>query len=360
MKAGDSVFIAAGGTGGHTYPALAISEEFQKEGIIIYWIGSLNGMEKKIVSDKNIKYLGMPVSGYRGKSILKTIRSILMAIISTFFSLFLIFKIRPKLILGMGGYVSGPIGLAAILGRTKLVIHEQNAVPGFTNKILYKFANKVFEGFPGTFKGIKTIYSGNPVRKEIWLVNKKNLKKHERLNQILILGGSSGAKFFNNFMPRVMQKICSKEKIRILHQTGKNDFTATKKLYNSLNLAEYVNVVPYIEAMSDAYKDHDLMLSRAGASTISEILAVGINAILIPFPHAVDAHQELNARFLADKGACHLVLEKDCQLDSFVELVKRVGFSEPVRQRVILTTSLMAKPESASLIVKSCMELFNA
>ena len=360
MKAGDSVFIAAGGTGGHTYPALAISEEFQKEGINIYWIGSLHGMEKKLVSGKNIEYFGMPVSGYRSKNILETIRSIFLAIISTFFSLFLIFKIRPKLILGMGGYVSGPIGLAAILGRTKLVIHEQNAVPGFTNKILYKFAIKVFEGFPDTFKSGKTVYSGNPVRKEIWLANKKNLKKHEKLNRILILGGSTGAKFFNNFLPRVMQKLCGEEKIKVLHQTGRNDFTATKELYKSFNLMQYVTVVPYIEAMDNAYKDHDLMLSRAGASTISEILAVGINSILIPFPYAVDAHQEFNARFLADKGACHLVLEKDCQLDSFVELVKRVGFSEPVRQRIISVTSLMAKPGSASLIVKSCMELFNA
>ena len=121
-----------------------------------------------------------------------------------------------------------------------------------------------------------------------------------------------------------------------------------------------MTVVPYIEAMDEAYKNHDLMLSRAGASTISEILAVGINSILIPFPFAVDSHQEVNARFLADKGACHLILEKDCQLDSFVELIQRVGFKEHIRQRIILTTSLMAKPDSASIIMNSCMELFNA
>lgn len=360
MKAGDSIFIAAGGTGGHTYPALAISEEFQKEGINIYWIGSLHGMEKKIVGDKNIKFLGIPVSGYRSKSKLKTIYSILLAIVSTFFSLFLIFKIRPKLVLGMGGYVSGPIGLAAILARTKLAIHEQNAVPGLTNKILCKFANRVFEGFPDTFESTEAIYSGSPVRKQIWLANKNTEKKPERLNRILILGGSTGARFLNNFMPRVIQKLCSEDKIKVLHQTGKNDLSVTKDLYKTLNLEDCVTVVPYIEAMDEAYKNHDLMLSRAGASTISEILAVGINSILIPFPYAVDAHQEFNARFLADKGACHLVLEKDCQLDSFVELVKRVGFSERVRQRIISTTSLMAKPGSASLIVKSCMELFNA
>ena len=360
MKAGDSIFIAAGGTGGHTYPALAISQEFQKEGINIYWVGSLYGMEKKIVSDKNIKFLGMPVSGYRSKSNLKTIYSIFLAIVSTFLSLFLIFKIRPKLVLGMGGYVSGPIGLAAILARTKLVIHEQNAVPGFTNKILSKFANRVFEGFPDTFNSSEAIYSGSPVRKEIWLVNKKSAKKTEKLNRILILGGSTGARFLNNFMPRVMQKLCSVEKIKVLHQTGKNDLSVTRDLYKKLNLEEYVTVVPYIEAMEEAYRDHDLMLSRAGASTISEILAVGINSILIPFPFAVDSHQEFNARFLADKGACHLILEEDCQLDSFVELVQRVGFKEYINQRIIMTTSLMAKPDSASLIVNSCMELFHA
>ena len=360
MKAGDSIFIAAGGTGGHTYPALAISEEFQKKGINIYWIGSLGGIEKKLVSDKNIKFLGMPVVGYRSKSKLKVIYSILLAIVATCFSLFFIFKIQPKLVIGMGGYVSGPIGLAAILARTKLVIHEQNAVPGFTNRILYKFANIVFEGFPDTFKSRETIYSGSPVRKEIWSANKKNAKKCERQNRILILGGSTGARFLNNFMPRVMQKLCSEEKIKVLHQTGKNDHSSTKELYKTLNLEHYVTVVPYIDAMDKAYKEHDLMLSRAGASTISEILAVGINSILIPFPFAVDSHQEFNARFLADKGACHLVLEKDCQVDSFVELVQRIGFKEDINQRIISTTSIMAKPDSASLIVNSCMELFNA
>ena len=360
MKPGDSIFIAAGGTGGHTYPALAISEEFQKEGINVFWIGSLRGIENKIVGDKNIKFLGMPVAGYRSKSKLKIIYSIFMAVVSTFFSLFLIFKIQPKLVIGMGGYVSGPIGLAAILARTKLVIHEQNAVPGFTNRILYKFANIVFEGFPDTFKSRETIYSGSPVRKEIWSANKKNAKKCERQNRILILGGSTGARFLNNFMPRVIQKLCSEEKVKVLHQTGKNDHSSTTELYKTLNLEHYVTVVPYIDAMDKAYREHDLMLSRAGASTISEILAVGINSILIPFPFAVDSHQEFNARFLADKGACHLVLEKDCQVDSFVELVQRIGFKEDINQRIISTTSVIAKPDSASLIVNSCMELFNA
>ena len=175
------VFIAAGGTGGHTYPAIAISEEFQKHGVDVYWIGSSHGMEKRIVTDKNMKYLEIPVSGYRSKHILKMVGSIFLAIISTFISLFFILKLRPRLIVGMGGYVSGPIGLAAILSRTKLVIHEQNAIPGFTNKILYKFANRIFEGFPGTFKHKNTLYSGSPVRKEIWQVNKrfqKNQKKN--------------------------------------------------------------------------------------------------------------------------------------------------------------------------------------
>ncbi len=357
---GRSVFIAAGGTGGHTYPALAISEEFRKRRIDIYWIGSTSGMERGIVSKKKIRYLGLPVSGYRYKNLFKMITSIFFAIISTIISIFLILKIRPKLILGMGGYVSGPIGLAAVLSRTKLVIHEQNAIPGFTNKILFRFAQKVFEGFPGTFKHEDTIYSGSPVRKEIWLANKKLYKKNNSLLNILIVGGSSGARFFNIFLPQVIKKICIERKVSVLHQTGLRDFVSTQKLYENLRLREYVKVVPYIDAMDQAYIEHDLLLSRAGASTVSEILAVGINSILIPFPFSVDSHQVYNAQFLAEQGGCHIILEKDCTLEGVVALVNKVGFNEQIKERVISITSSIAIPNSASIIVDSCMEFFDA
>ena len=239
-------------------------------------------------------------------------------------------------------------------------IHEQNAIPGLTNKILYRFANKVFEGFPGTFKQKHVLYSGSPIRKEIWLVNKKFQENLENPFRILVIGGSSGAKFFNNFLPKVMHRICSEKEITVLHQTGRSDFAVTQELYRALNLEDRVKVVPYVEAMDEAYRTHDLLLSRAGASTISEILAVGINSILIPFPHSVDSHQDLNARFLADKGACHTILEKDCTLDAVVSLVRKVGFNDEVRRRVISNISSIAIPNSAPIIVNSCMELFNA
>lgn len=300
------VLIIAGGTGGHIFPALAIAETLQKQGFSIEWMGTEAGMEKKLVGDRYPMHF-LPVKTFRGKNIFVKIAAPFRLTFSVLQAVFMIRKIKPTVVIGMGGYASGPGGIAAWLLRKRLIIHEQNAIAGLTNRLLSRFATTVLEAFPNAFsKTVRAITVGNPVRNTIKF---KDYIVHEPL-RILILGGSQGAQFINQLMIDFVAKTEDRKKVLIWHQTGQRDFERVKKAYAMLEDFPH-RVAPFIDKMDDAYAWADLVIARSGALTVSEIAAVGLPSILIPYPFAADDHQYYNAQFLSAQKAAVVFRETE-------------------------------------------------
>lgn len=302
------VLIMAGGTGGHVFPGLAVAKKMQAANIEVHWLGTPNGMESKLVFNANIFFHTITISGVRGKNFLQQ----LLAPFKLFFAILqamrIIHKLKPDCVLGMGGFVSGPGGIASWLLRYPLVIHEQNAKAGMTNRWLAKVAKKVLEAFPNTFSASdKVVTVGNPVRKEIMELGDPAIRFQGRQGplRLLVLGGSLGAQAINDLMPEVLEG-CDFE---VVHQTGEKHFAVTKVLYDNKKITA-AKVMPFIHNMAEAYGHADLVLCRAGALTISELCAAGVGAILVPFPFAVDDHQTTNGNFMAEKQAAILIQQK--------------------------------------------------
>jgi UDP-N-acetylglucosamine--N-acetylmuramyl-(pentapeptide) pyrophosphoryl-undecaprenol N-acetylglucosamine transferase len=297
------ILIIAGGTGGHIFPALTIGHHLQQQGVSVSWMGAEIGMEKNLVGNQFPIYF-LPVKGLRGKGLLRKLRAPFDIVKSIWLSLRHIQTIKPDVVLGMGGYASGPGGIAAKLARIPLVIHEQNALPGLTNKILSKMANTVLQAFPDTFaKSARAITVGNPIRPAIQSVVRasNHYQTRQKPWKILVLGGSQGAHFINQLVVDFFKK--GAEDCVVWHQTGQKDLDAVSAA--SKAYAKQVHhVVPFIQDMNEAYAWADVIIARSGALTVYEVATVGLPAIFIPFPQAVDDHQYYNANFVAkNKGA---------------------------------------------------------
>lgn len=320
----DKTFLVmAGGTGGHVFPALAVAYSLMERNDKVAWLGSIGGMEEGIVQKANIPFFGIKIKGVRGKgrlSLLLAPFKIMSAVIQSFSVLK---TLKPDVVLGMGGFASGPGGLAARLLGIPLVIHEQNSVAGMTNKILAKFASTVMTAFPEAFPdNIVCKMVGNPLRSEIArLYYEHGLnKKDDSTVNLLILGGSLGAQSLNEVVPKALGLLDENLKPSVWHQTGKN-----KAVDVSLAYAEHkidANVSEFIEDMAQAYKWADFVICRAGALTISELCVAGLGAILIPYPHAVDDHQTKNAEYLVKGGAAWLLDQKDLSPNVLSEILK--------------------------------------
>lgn len=307
-KQSQCVMIMAGGTGGHIYPALAVAKDLQSQDVRTVWLGSRRGLENTIVPKHGIKLIRVFVSGLRGRGLLRWLFAPVVLLIAISQSVIALLKERPGAVLGMGGFASGPGGVAAWLCRIPLIIHEQNARAGTTNKLLSRIANQVFQAFPQTFSGSATTV-GNPVRQEICDLACEPVRPYvaDSLN-ILVVGGSRGASYLNQKIPSVLAKIANNNtfrEIKIRHQCGDSDNEQTYGAYQLAGCA--AKVESFIDDMAAAYRWADVIICRAGAMTISEIAAVGIASILIPFPYATDDHQTANAMFLVDGGAALLV-----------------------------------------------------
>ena len=318
------VLIMAGGTGGHVYPALAIAEYLRKKGAQLYWLGTSKGLESRVVPQNNFPLFTINVSGLRGTNIFRWILAPFAVLIAIAHALKIMINIRPSLVIGMGGFVSGPGGIAAWLLRIPLLIHEQNSIGGLTNKLLSPFARIIMQGFPHAFTGKKVITTGNPVRLEIIqkaseLGEIKQAEKGETLN-ILVLGGSLGARVLNNIVPVVLAKLSQDINIKTLHQTGTAHLEATVHAYEVSGIKPD-GVVSYIEDMAQAYSWADLVICRSGALTVSEISVMGLASIFIPYPYAVDDHQTMNAKYLADAGGGVLLPENELNNEKLLELI---------------------------------------
>lgn len=357
-----SIMIMAGGTGGHVYPALAVADQLRGKGVDLFWLGTRTGLEHEVVPKNGIELFTIRVSGLRGKGLIRWILSPLTIAVALAQAVRILLRCRPGAVLGMGGFASGPGGMAAWLLRIPLYIHEQNAVAGLTNRLLFPLARAVMQGFPGTFRGGKVRTTGNPVRRDILNLPLPEVRFAERRDQplrLLVLGGSLGAQILNETLPRALSSLPAEAKIEIRHQTGPAKIDATRAVYAECGMKDD-DVVPYIDDMAAVYAWADVVLCRAGALTVAEIAAVGLASILVPLSIAVDDHQTANARFLSDEGAAVLLPQKELTPGRLVELLQELNSD---RQRVYdmaLSARRCGRPDAADEVAETCMEVLYA
>ena len=333
-KHAKTILIMAGGTGGHIFPALAIAKELSQRSTNIEWLGSKRGMENTLVPKHNISLHTVSAVGLRGKNIANLIKAPFLLSLAFIQTVRVFSKVKPTVVLGMGGFASGIGGVVAWLLRVPLVIHEQNSVPGTTNKFLLKIATQTFQAFDDTFEqSTKVLTSGNPV-----LFQPKNKSTNNKKLNLLIIGGSLGAKPINDIVTRLSIDI------NIWHQTGKQHLDAVKAQYNNKN----VKVMAFIDDMSKAYAWADIVLCRAGAMTISELMLSATPSILIPLPHAIDNHQFYNAKILSDNDAGILIEQKDLSLELLEKTLLNVDDMQI--QQMSNNAKQLAKPEAAKII----------
>ncbi len=322
------VLIMAGGTGGHIFPGLAVAKYLRDQGVDVQWLGTPQGLEAKLIPEANIPLHFISISGLRGKSI-KTLLSAPVKLCMAIFQAKRILKtLQPDVVLGMGGFVSGPGGIASWLLGYPLVIHEQNAKAGFTNKVLSHFSDKILQGFPSAFPSSKkVVLTGNPVRVEIENITPpaQRFQRTEKHCRLLIIGGSLGAQAFNEILPHALALMNVNERPEVMHQTGEKHWQAARKVYEAVNIQ--VDLVPFIKDMAAAYAWADIVLCRAGALTVAELCAAGVGAIFIPYPYAVDDHQTANAEYMVQHQAALCLQQKDLTAAQLAAIVSRFSQS---------------------------------
>lgn len=358
------VLMMAGGTGGHVYPALAVATELMDRGYRVEWVGTERGLEHRVVPAAGIALHCLPVRGLRGKGLLDKVLSVVNLLVASVEALWLVFRLAPGCVVGMGGYVAGPAGVAAWLLRKPLLIHEQNAVAGTTNRMLAPLATKILAGFAGAFAGgVQYDVLGNPVRRE--LVSTGAATEYDyngsRPLRLLVLGGSLGAKPINDVIPGVLRSLVKDgdSAIEVWHQSGVAHLDEVRGHYAEL-LGATVRVVPFIENMEEAYAWADLVVCRAGALTVAELSIMGRPAILVPLPHAIDDHQSANARSLTERGAATLLRQDAMDEASLAGLLKEY-LADPARLAAMAAASrAAATPDAARRVSDCCEELMHA
>jgi UDP-N-acetylglucosamine--N-acetylmuramyl-(pentapeptide) pyrophosphoryl-undecaprenol N-acetylglucosamine transferase len=307
---GKVAMIMAGGTGGHVFPALATARVLRERGFDIVWLGTQRGIEARLVPAQGIPVEWLSVSGLRGKGLLTLLAAPFRLALALVQAIRAVRKHAPQVVLGAGGFVSGPGGVAAWLLRRPLVVHEQNAVAGLTNRVLARLASRVLEGFPGSFgKGVRAERVGNPVRPEIIAIAppERRYAGREGRARLLVFGGSQGAQRLNAVVPAALAELPADVRPDVLHQTGARGLDDTIKAYRSRGIE--ADVRAFIDDMAGAYGWADLAVCRSGALTVAELAAAGVPAVLVPFPAAVDDHQTRNAEFVVKQGAAVLLPE---------------------------------------------------
>lgn len=339
MSQNKRILVMAGGTGGHVYPALAVAIELRERGYRVEWVGTRRGLEHRVVPEAGFTIHYLAVRGVRGKGAVDRLMGLILLALASLQALWLVLRVWPACVVGMGGYVAGPAGVAAWLLRRPLLIHEQNAVAGTTNRMLAPLANKVVAGFYGAFSNGKDVsVLGNPVRAD--LISAAGSADYdydgERPIRLLVLGGSLGARPINEVMPGVMRRLLRGGKVHateLLHQAGELHAADVTVQYGDL-ISETVRVVPFIEDMARAYLWADLVICRAGALTVSELAVTGRPSILVPLPHAIDDHQTANARSLANACGAILLRQSDMTEDALL-IALRAYVQYPGRLRTM-------------------------
>jgi UDP-N-acetylglucosamine--N-acetylmuramyl-(pentapeptide) pyrophosphoryl-undecaprenol N-acetylglucosamine transferase len=348
-----SILIMAGGTGGHIFPALAVADVLRADGWQVTWLGAPNSMEAELVPKHGYDIAWVRFSGLRGKGIVRKLMLPLNLLRALWQSAVAMFRYRPDVVLGMGGYITFPGGVMAALLRKPLLIHEQNSVAGMSNKALAKLADRVLSGFPDVLKGAE--WCGNPVRDSIAALPEPAARYAARSGvlNVLVVGGSLGAKAINECLPQALFCLPQQIEPRVIHQTGKHHFAEVQELYLQAGIT--AEVKPFLDDMAQYYAWADVVICRAGALTVAELAAAGVASILIPFPYAVDDHQTGNAKFLSDKGAAILLPQTELNARRLAAVLqdmtrdKAAGMAQAARE--------LAHPAAARCVANVCKEL---
>ncbi len=316
--------VMAGGTGGHVFPGLAVAKQLQSQGWEIRWLGTADRMEADLVPKHGIEIDFIKVKGLRGQGITRLIKAPFQIVNAILQAKAHMKQWQPDAVLGMGGYVSGPGGIAAWLLGIPVVLHEQNAVAGLTNQWLSKIAKKVFQAFPGAFPNAEVV--GNPVREDVVAIQQPEARLANRDGKIriLVMGGSQGAQILNRTLPEAMAKLG--EQFEIRHQAGKNNRDEVAQAYQT-NQVQNAQVTEFIDDVAEAYNWADLLVCRSGALTVSEVSAAGVGAIFIPFMHK-DRQQALNADHLVECGAAKMIEQPELTVDKLVSEIQTLDRSK--------------------------------
>lgn len=340
--------IMAGGTGGHVFPGLAVANELISQGHQVFWLGTEAGIEARLVPAEGIPLYFISVVGIRGKGFWHLLKAPFKLIKALYQSWRVIKKEQPDCVLGMGGFVAGPGAVAAKLAGVPLVIHEQNAVPGTTNRLLAKRADCVLQAFAHSFtSNIEAKTIGNPVRASL---PKALVQEHEKL-RVLVVGGSLGAQAINQVMPDVLKLMA--DNIELWHQTGPSQYEEIKQVYGNTS----VRLEAFIEDITAAYAWADVVVCRAGAMTVSEVAAVGLPTIFIPLPHAIDDHQTANAKILADQQAAILLPQKELTAAKLAEYLQAFATGVELRRRMVESLKPLGVRDAAEKAAAVCLEL---
>jgi UDP-N-acetylglucosamine--N-acetylmuramyl-(pentapeptide) pyrophosphoryl-undecaprenol N-acetylglucosamine transferase len=348
--------IMAGGTGGHVFPGLAVAEILRGRDQPIVWLGTRRGLEAELVPARGIEIEWISISGIRGRGAgawlvapIKIVWSVLQAVA-------VMIRRRPGAVLGLGGFVAGPGGIAAWLTRKPLVIHEQNSVAGTTNRILARFASSVFEAFPGSFAAsAQATEIGNPVRRAIIeRCSTEPKRRREGPLRLLVLGGSQGALVLNRTVPAALAGLAAGERPEVRHQAGRSLEIAREAYRESRVVAD---CTAFIDDMAEAYDWADIVIARAGALTLAELAAAGVGAILVPYPHAIDDHQQRNAEHFAAVGAAIVLPQKDLTAESLTAELERIVANPDLAVGMGASCRKLARLDAAEQLADACMAL---
>jgi len=353
-----TLLVMAGGTGGHIFPGIAVAEHLETNGWKIHWLGTEKRMEAEIVPAHGFEISFINIAGLRNKNWQAWLKTPFKLMQSVMQSIQIIRKVNPDVVLGMGGYASAPGGVAAWLLRKPLVLHEQNAVAGMSNRYLANIASKVLSAFPGAFNTrLKAKVVGNPLRKEILAIDQVVPVDPASSKKVLVVGGSLGAKVLNDTVPQAMKQI-KLQNITVWHQTGKGHKQSVIENYQQYDVPEEsVKVTEFIDDMAAAYQWADVVICRAGALTVSELAMAAKPAIFIPLPHAVDDHQTKNAMYLVAKNAAKLIAQKEFNGTSLAQMLNSLFISDAVVQSMAKAAQDAAHADATLSVAQTCIEL---
>jgi UDP-N-acetylglucosamine--N-acetylmuramyl-(pentapeptide) pyrophosphoryl-undecaprenol N-acetylglucosamine transferase len=362
------ILILAGGTGGHIFPGIAVAQALTGRGANVVWLGSQHGLENRLVPAAGLRLETIAISGLRGKGGLALLAAPFRVLRAIWQARRVVRRHRPRAAISFGGFAAGPGGVAAWLSGVPLLVHEQNRIPGLTNRLLAKLATRVLCGFPDAFAHGRrdrtaatapnrraSDWVGNPVRSQIAaiVVPSERLAGHGPELHLLVIGGSQGARALNTALPAALARLGAPA-IAVRHQCGAGQLDRTRANYASANIT--ASVEPFIADMAEAYGWADLVVCRAGALTLAELCAAGVASILVPFPAAVDDHQTANARFLVSADAALLLAESGLNAEALAALIAALANDPERRLRMAQAARALAKPDAAERVAEACLE----
>jgi UDP-N-acetylglucosamine--N-acetylmuramyl-(pentapeptide) pyrophosphoryl-undecaprenol N-acetylglucosamine transferase len=353
MTATRCALVMAGGTGGHIFPGLAVAEALKAGGWQVHWLGGPNSMESQIVPPSGFAFETIDFSGVRGKGLRTLLLLPARLLKACWQSAQVVRRVKPQVVIGLGGYITFPAGVMSVLLGKPLVLHEQNSVAGMANKVLASMARRVFTAFPKVFD--KAQWVGNPLRAEFLQQPGPAERFAQRSGplKVLVVGGSLGAKALNELVPQALAKLPAASRPHVLHQSGAKQINELRANYAAAGV--HADLTPFIHNTADAFAEADVVICRAGASTVTELAAVGAAALFVPFPHAVDDHQTANARFLVEAGGGWLMQQRELSAGKLAEFLNSLT-REALLKRA-LAAKKMQKTEATAEIISACEEL---